>query len=207
MMQSMDVDGIKGYFLGQAVETENDDVFEGTFSTRKVVSRDENQRFNLIDKVAPENATNALNKFGKIKTIERIKIFFKALVTTRSFKQARVAVHQSRLMELNKAIKTHSTSLGDREVEAYQAYNYIKSTSVTGYDPLEQESAYLKGMVDLLNEPDNHRNPDLRASVNTDEEGPTESAMRECEGYLISRKQLDEMEAARELLESSIGKE
>lgn len=167
---------------------------EAVFSTRKVVvGRDENRHFSLIDQVDPKNAKGALKKFGKIKTMEQIGVFIKTLFKTKSFKYASIAVKRCRLSALNKAVAASETSLKARKTKAVEAYNHIKASNPKGFNALEQESEYIKGMVELVNKPDAYSEPGF--GLNDLGEN-----LQKIETYLLAQKELAEMEAARELL-------
>ena len=200
MMKSVSHESVQGVLWSERGNVSSNNDNEAVFSTRKVVSRDEKRHFSLIDQVDPKNAKGALKKFGKIKTVGQIGVFIKELFRTKSFKLASVAVKTCRLSVLNDAIAVSETSLKDRKTKAVEAYNHIKASNPTGGNTLEQESEYIKGMVNLLNEPDVYSEPSFG------QDGLGEN-IQNIENYLLSQKEMDEMLAARELLESSMREE
>ena len=195
MMKSVSHESINGLFWSEPTFVSSNNENEAVFSTRKVVvSRDENRHFSLIDKVDPKNAKGALKKFGKIKTMRQIGVFIKTLFKTKSFRLARFAVKTCRLVALDDAIAVSKKSLQDRKTEAVKAYNHIKISNPKGGNALEQESEYIKDMVELLNKADTYSESDFNLHEN----------IQNIEDYLLAQKEMDEMEAAKELLGKSL---
>lgn len=193
MMRSISQESIRGDLWSESGNSGFSDELEGTFSARKVVvGRDENRHFGIFDdNVDSKSASGALKKFGKIKTMKQIGVYIKELLKTRSFRQARIAVKDCRLSALNSAIDVSSRKLKDRKIEAFAAYFHINGTpddeTVTPGQVLER----LNNMVEVVNQ------------LGVDH-GMVDETVQKYERYLQARNEMDEMLAAKTLLEASI---
>ena len=163
-------------------------VTAGMFFTRKVVTRDKNQRFMLKDRVESDDARMMMKKVGKIDVIKKIGVFLRTLITERSFRLAGIAVTKCRLTALDNAIDLSRKDIKTREINVSEAYKRINLSQSGQLDALEQPSEYLGGMIKLLN----------------DRGQGSDSEIKQCEDYLMALKQLNEMEAARDILKIEI---
>ncbi|WP_354011017.1 hypothetical protein [Endozoicomonas lisbonensis] len=192
MMRSVSQDSIQGLLWSEPENASSDNDMEGAFSARKVVvGRDENRHFGLFDKVDSKSAGGALKKFGKIKTMKQIGVYLKELFKTKSFRQARIAVKDCRLSALNSAIEVSSKKLEDRKIEAFAAYCHINGTPDDETATPEQALERLSNMVESVNQ-------------QGIEPGFDDEAVQKYEQYLQARNEMDEMQAAKALLEASI---
>ena len=192
MMQSIRQEDIRRDLWSESGNSGFSDELEGTFSARKVVvGRDENRHFGIFDNVDSKSASGALKKFGKIKTMKQIGLYIKELLKTRSFRQARIAVKDCRLSALNSAIDISSKKLKDRKTEAFAAYCHINGTPDDETETLEQALERLSNMVEIVNQLDV-------------DHGMVDETVQKYEHYLQARNEMDEMLAAKTLLEGSI---
>lgn len=192
MMQSIRQEDICRDLWSESGNSGFSDELEGTFSARKVVvGRDGNRHFGLFDNVDSKTASGALKKFGKIKTMKQIGVYIKELLKTRSFRQARIAVKDCRLSAVNSSIEVSSKKLKDRKTEAFAAYCHINGTPDDGTEAPIKALERLRNMVETVNQLDV-------------DHGVVDETVQKYEHYLQARKEMDELLAARTLLESSI---